>query len=70
MTDDQFWRLVATAAAIPLWALVAQKTGPYLGRAWDKVRVSVPHKVGYLLGSLWARGHRTAQQALQRRRVR
>ena len=57
MTDDQFWRIAITAAAIPLWGWAIQKTKTYLRTKRDETGRSLDNRIAYRLSRLWARAN-------------
>lgn len=64
MTNDELIRAAIVAASIPVYALLIQKTKAYLAAQRDKHGRSLPERVGYALGSLWARGKKRVKHFL------
>ena len=64
MTEDQAWRIAATAAAIPLWAWLIQKTEAYLTARRNQTGRGLLERIAYRLGRLGATGYRRIKQAL------
>ena len=61
MTEDQIWRGVITAASVPVWAYLIQKTKAYLSAARDKSGRNLTERLGYRLGTLWAGRNHSAK---------
>lgn len=66
MNDDQMLRAAASGLGVWMYWLIIQKAKSYLSARRDETGRSFEQRVAYRLGSLWARCHRAAKQALQR----
>ena len=58
MTEDQMYRAAIVGFAMPIWAFLIQKAKTYLSAARDKEGRVLIERIGYRLGSLWARANR------------
>jgi hypothetical protein len=64
MTEDQLIRAAATAASIPVYMWLIQKAKSYLARKRDESGRTLPERIGYIIGGLWARGNKRVKNLL------
>ena len=56
MDDEQFLRIAITAMVAPIvWHYLPRKIESYLSRKKAETGRSLAERIGYFLGSLWAR---------------
>ena len=66
MNEDQMIRGALSAASIPVWAWLIQKTKAHLSAARDKHGCGLPERIGRRVGKATAITYRAAKQALHR----
>ncbi|WP_230685821.1 hypothetical protein, partial [Streptococcus pneumoniae] len=69
MNDDQMIRGAISAASIPVWAWLIQKTKAHLSAARDKHGCGLPERIGRRFGKGCAVAYRSTQQALREWRI-
>ena len=66
MTTDEFLRIAAVGAVMPLWGWISQKAYTHLRTKRAETGCCLEQRVAYRLGRLWARGYKAAKQTLHR----
>ena len=59
MTEDQILRGALTAASIPIYVYLIQKSKAYLSAARNKTGRDLPERLGHRLGIIWSRANKT-----------